>query len=317
MGSVEGAVMVGLYATVTALCRAGSSFLIHPSSLPLMTVLLSLLIRHGIAAFAGTLAAQGLTVDASSTASLLSALLIFLGASFWSWLIKLRWNKDSRVTTIFDDTTIEMVRKLVGAFASQAVAAISGYLATQGHAVDAGDPVALSVFGANLALSKAGVHQKLAALGSGKAALLLLLSVSSVGSVGCSNLTPSQRQQLTRTTLSLSQLGLSLAASRGVIKDGDKLLINDGLALLMQPDSTTRDKLMRLGALGLTAAVQRGLVKDGDVILIREATAIVEGVAPAPVTSAKAPVNVGSGDDSSPPHSASIPACLTGLLAAE
>ena len=269
-----------------------------------MTALLSLLIRHSLMLCAGFFAAHG--IDSSSSVGIITGLMMLACVTVWSlgekWL-------DLKPGQLTDST---MIRTIVGALASQLVTAASAYFA-----VDANQPELLGVALVNAGLSKAGLHQKLAALGSGKAALLFALGSSLFALPSCSNLTPSQRQQITRTTLSLSQLGLSLAASRGVIKEGDKLLINDGLALLMQPDSTTRDKLMRLGALGLTAAVQRGLVKDGDVILIREATAIVEGVAPLPVTSAKAPVNLGSGDDSSPPHSASVPACLTGLLAGE
>lgn len=150
-----------------------------------MSSLLQLLIRHGLAAFAGTLAAQGLTVDASSTSSLVTALIIFAGASLWSWVVKLKWSTDNRTMHVIDDTTAEMIRKLLGAFVSQGMAAFSGYLATQGHSVNVDDPVALSVFGANLALSKAGVQQKLANIGAGDALKLCLLSASVLSLASC------------------------------------------------------------------------------------------------------------------------------------
>jgi len=254
-----------------------------------MSSLLQLLARHGLAAFAGTLAAQGLTVDASSTSSLVTALIIFAGASLWSWIVKLKWSTDSRTMNVIDDTTAEMVRKLIGAFVSQGMAAFSGYLATQGHAVNVDDPVALSVFGANLALSKAGVQQRLAAIGGGKALLFFLLASLSANLCSCSQLSVSQRAAITQTIVPLSELGLSLAQSRGVIQEGDRVLIGQGLALIIDDGSSTRDKVVRLSALGVQAAVDRGALQEGDALLIGQATAIIDRALPQAQTSAKNP----------------------------
>jgi hypothetical protein len=245
-----------------------------------MNSFIALLIRQALAAFAGTLAAQGITVNADSTASLLTALIIFAVSALWSWIVKLKWSTDSRTLDVIDDSTAGMLRKALGSLVSQGVAAFSGYLATQGHVVNVEDPVALSLFGANVAASKLGLHQKLAFTGA-QDALKTFAVLGSLFAV-CSCTTP-QRQLV----VSLTDIGLALAQSRGVIQEGDKVLIGKSVALILDDEATTRDKVVRLTDLGVQAAVDRGTLQEGDALLIRQATAVIERALPQ--TSAKQP----------------------------
>lgn len=90
-----------------------------------------------------------------------------------------------------------------------------------------------------------------------------------------------------QTTLALAELGLDVAAAKGRIKDGDKIAIKSGLAVVTSPDTATV-KTFKLADIGLQAAVDHGLVKPGDAILIQQAEAIIKPAVIA-MTSAKAP----------------------------
>ena len=243
-----------------------------------MTALISLLIRHALMLCAGFFTAHG--IDGSNSVGLITGLLMLACVTAWSLAEKWLNLRPGQLT----DSA--MLRTIVGALASQLVTAASAYFA-----VDANQPELLGVALVNAGLSKAGVHQKLAALGSGKAALLLLLSVSSVCSVGCSSLTPTQRAALAQSIVPLSELGLSLAQSRGVIQAGDRVLIGQGLALIIDDASSTRDKVVKLSALGVQAAVDRGALQEGDALLIQSATAIIDRALPRAETSAKQPAS--------------------------
>jgi hypothetical protein len=109
--------------------------------------------------------------------------------------------------------------------------------------------------------------------------LLIGLSVSTLCSVGCSQLSVSQRAALAQSIVPLSDLGLSLAQSRGVIQEGDKILIGQGVALIMDDAASTRDKVIKFSALGVQAAVERGVLKEGDALIIQRATAIIQSAA--------------------------------------
>jgi hypothetical protein len=268
-----------------------------------MSALLSLLIRHALMLCAGFFAAHG--IDGSSSVGLITGLLMLACVTAWSLAEKWLNLRPGQLT----DSA--MLRTIVGALASQLVTAASAYFA-----VDANQPELLGVALVNAGLSKAGVHQKLAALGSGKAALLLALGSSLFALPSCS-LTPTQRAALAQSIVPLSELGLSLAQSRGVIQPGDRVLIGQGLALIIDDASSTRDKVVRLSALGVQAAVDRGALQEGDALLIQSATAIIDRALPRAETSAKQPVeavinNNPSGSNAEAASSSQSRAC--GLL---
>lgn len=85
-----------------------------------------------------------------------------------------------------------------------------------------------------------------------------------LGVPGCA--TPQQNAQL-RT---LSQLGLAVAASQGVISTGDAILIGDGIGTLTS-GADKKTKLVHLASLGLAEAVRKDLLHEGDTVLIQSA----------------------------------------------
>ncbi len=104
-----------------------------------------------------------------------------------------------------------------------------------------------------------------------------------LGVPGCA--TPEQNAQL-RT---LSQLGLAVAASQGVISTGDAIVIGDGIGTLTS-GADKKTKLVHLVSIGLSEAVKTDLLKQGDTVLIQNAVealvihpaAAVEPALPAP-----------------------------------
>ena len=119
--------------------------------------------------------------------------------------------------------------------------------------------------------------------------ILLFALCSALFAPSCSQLSVSQRAAIAQSIVPLSELGLSLAQSRGVIQEGDRVIIGRGVALIMEDGVSTRDKVVRLSALGVQAAVERGALQEGDALLIREATAIIDRALPQAQTSAKNP----------------------------
>lgn len=85
-----------------------------------------------------------------------------------------------------------------------------------------------------------------------------------LGVPGCA--TPEQNAQL-RT---LSQLGLAVAASQGVISKGDAIVIGDGIGTLTS-GGDKKTKLVHLASIGLAEAVKTDLLKEGDTVLIQNA----------------------------------------------
>ena len=237
-----------------------------------MNNLIALLIRQALAACAGYFAANG--IDGHSTTNILTGLIILAIPVVWSWAAKAIHLEDQSHTGWLSNT--ELLRVLVGSLVSQFVTAASVYFA-----LDANNPELFGVAVVNAGLSKAGLHQKLAFIGNKSLLLPLLLSVCSVCSVvGCSSLTLSQRAAIAQSIVPLSEIGLSLAQSRGVIQEGDKVLIGQGVALVMSDGPSTRDKVIKLSALGVQVAVERGALQEGDALLIREATAVIQRALP-------------------------------------
>jgi hypothetical protein len=245
-----------------------------------MNSLISLLIRHALMLCAGFFTAHG--IDGSSSVGLITGLLMLACVTAWSLAEKWLNLRPGQLT----DSA--MLRTIVGALASQLVTAASAYFA-----VDANQPELLGVALVNAGLSKAGVHQKLANIGAQDALKILLVSLSPcllVFGSACS-ITPTQRATLAQSIVPLSELGLSLAQSRGVIQPGDRVLIGQGLALIIDDASSTRDKVVKLSALGVQAAVDRGALQEGDALLIQSATAIIDRALPRAETSAKQPAS--------------------------
>jgi hypothetical protein len=93
-----------------------------------------------------------------------------------------------------------------------------------------------------------------------------------------------------QTVLGLADAGLSIAAATGKIKDGDRIVISKGLAIVTSPGSTT-GKVFSLAALGLTKAIADGHIKTGDFIRV-EGDSIIIKPAIIPTTAAKEPSRV-------------------------
>lgn len=90
--------------------------------------------------------------------------------------------------------------------------------------------------------------------------------------------------------LGLADAGLSIAAASGKIKDGDRIAIGKGLAIVTSPGSTT-GKVFSLAALGLNKAIADGHIKTGDFIRV-EGDSIIIKPAIIPTTAAKEPARV-------------------------
>lgn len=98
--------------------------------------------------------------------------------------------------------------------------------------------------------------------------------------------TPQQNAQL----VALSEIGLAFAKHEGLITEGDKVLIRNGLALVTSEQSDL-EKVFSLSRIGLQEAVQEGVVKEGDALLIEQAAAVILSTPQPPaMTSAKEPV---------------------------
>lgn len=107
---------------------------------------LSILARHTIAAIGGILAHHGVVADTHSTASIIGGIIVVIISLLWSLVEKAE----------MADETKDIVKKLAAALASQAVAALAGWL--QADAATAADPEALLLFLGNTTLSHARGH---------------------------------------------------------------------------------------------------------------------------------------------------------------
>lgn len=102
-------------------------------------------------------------------------------------------------------------------------------------------------------------------------------------------LTPEQRERLRVISVPLTRLGLKLAAAEGWIEPGDKLVIKDGVAVLLSEDGTT-EKVFKLAELGLDLAIKDGVLVEGDVITVESDKMANVATPLIPPTSAKEPV---------------------------
>lgn len=168
-----------------------------------MNDLISKALRHGFAALGGWLLQQGIYADANSTASILAALVCFVIAVTWSVLVKRPLEADRMKT----------MQLFALAIMQQLVAALAGWLQASGHQVDAADPAALTLFSANLAISKITRPDKGVPIPAAGLKLIPLLLCAAALSA-CVGPGMSERQLYTRQAgLVAAQIGLSVAES--------------------------------------------------------------------------------------------------------
>lgn len=134
-----------------------------------------IVIRHALAALAGWLLQHGIQMDATSTGSVVAALLFFGVSSLWSVVTK----------RPLDASRAQTWQIIISALVRQGVAAFAGYLQASGAmGVDATDPVAVTLWAGNVAASKVKAGAKPGGGGALKlwAGLLLLASLPSCAS---------------------------------------------------------------------------------------------------------------------------------------
>lgn len=85
----------------------------------------------------------------------------------------------------------------------------------------------------------------------------------------------------------LTEIGLAIAESQGVVSQGDRLLIGTTAALLTTP-GPKEDKLIALADIGLSEAVKEGVIKPGDSVLIKDAINVIVTPSKAPAETAAA-----------------------------
>jgi hypothetical protein len=102
------------------------------------------LVRQGLAAVGGFFAGQGMAVDDGSLMSIVGGGIAWLLASAYSYFAKVSP----------DDEKKDLISKLAGALASQAIAFAAGYLQSIGYAGGIDDSVGVSLFALNYGLSK-------------------------------------------------------------------------------------------------------------------------------------------------------------------
>lgn len=115
---------------------------------------LLILARQGLAATGASFVYNGVTIDASSTSTLFTGVLLLVASVLWSWLSKLKWVHDIDADEIITDDRKAVLQKLGAAVASQCVAALAGWLLASGFQGDANDPLAVALFVSNVAASR-------------------------------------------------------------------------------------------------------------------------------------------------------------------
>jgi len=253
-----------------------------------MSAFILLLIRQGIAALGGYLAANGIAMDGSPTThSLILGLCLMGFASSWSWLSKML-----KIDYDISAWNATALRTALGSLISQGITFASAY-----YAVDANDPSALAVAVINAVASHYGVHQLIAfqtpiEKAAAIKAMALCLFMSCL--VSCAALSTWLASPAGQATVSLASLGLDVAAAKGKIAPGQVITIKQGVAVISDPTASATDKVVKLEHLGLQEAVASGKLAPGDSLIIQQATAIIQQAVetPAPAPAAKQPVNV-------------------------
>ena len=102
------------------------------------------LVRQGLAAIGGFFAGQGMAVDDTSLMSIVGGFIAYGIAAAYSYLAK----------AAPDDEKKDLISKLAGALAGQAIAFAAGWLQSIGYAGGIDDSVGVSLFALNYGLSK-------------------------------------------------------------------------------------------------------------------------------------------------------------------
>lgn len=236
-----------------------------------MQSLLSLLVRHALMLCSGWFAANG--IDGSNTVGIVTGLLILGVVTAWSLAEKWLNLKPGQLTDSI------MLRTIVGSLASQIVTGLSAYFA-----VDANQPELLGVAVLNAGLSKVGVHQRLAGV---KAAQILIASLALLSLPSCSSFSKEDAKAAG------AQIGLAAADAAILIARMQLSQAEAELATAAtQPDADQRVILAK--QLGVIAA--RKALDEAEKAIAKQRAK----------TSAKNPVTVWRGDDSSPVQLAQI-----------
>lgn len=102
------------------------------------------LVRQGLAAIGGFFAGQGMAVDDTSMMSIVGGFIAYVIAAAYSYFAK----------AAPDDEKKDLISKIAGALASQAIAFVAGWLQSIGYAGGIDDSVGVSLFALNYGLSK-------------------------------------------------------------------------------------------------------------------------------------------------------------------
>jgi hypothetical protein len=122
--------------------------------LAIVKLALPKLIRQGLAALGGIMAAHGVAADVANTNSIVSGAILWGVTALWSLLAK----------KLPDDGWREILRKLTEAFTSQGIAFATGWLSSQGFNGDPASTEAVALFLANFGISAAARPDKPATL---------------------------------------------------------------------------------------------------------------------------------------------------------
>ena len=275
-----------------------------------MLSLFLLIVRHGMAIFGAYLTAHG--VNASSTESIVLGLVALAVPIVWSFVAKM-FKFDE--TWKFDPTLSEKLRTALGSLVSQGITFASAY-----YSIDAHDPSALVIAVINAIASHYGVHQQIAhstpldvatAIKVFVAGFCVLTLSSCAGALALL-----ANPAVDSMAISLVELGLDEAVSKGVVTPGQVVTIKKAGAVITDPNDSTVNKAVKLEDIGLDVAVAAGKLSPGDSLFIKDATAVVQkAVTPgakqpvkvAPVKTASARVRSGQECPRSPRD---VPGCM-------
>ncbi len=223
-------------------------------------------------------------ISGDSTTSIVVGLGIIAIPTAWSWIAK--WfHLDN--TLPYKLGTSETLRTLLGALVSQGITALSTYFA-----IDANHPELLLAALANAGAAKMGLHQKIAFMGAQDALKVLPVCICVLSLSSCAGaMALLANPAVDNAAISLVELGLDEAVSRGVVTPGQVVTIKKAGAVITDPNDSTISKAVKLEDIGLDVAVAAGKLNPGDSLLIKKATAIVTSAANA-APSAKQPVSV-------------------------
>jgi hypothetical protein len=122
-------------------------------------------------------------------------------------------------------------------------------------------------------------------------ASLLIACLCMLGLSSCQTMDKFFASPEGKATVSFVELGVDVAAA-AYLPPGSNVLINQGIAIVTNPNKPGLQRTFELEQLGLDKAVDAKLIKDGDKLIIQEGSAIIQSAIAPVVPSAKQPVNV-------------------------